>query len=94
MKRFYQVAIVTASTALTVAFAGGMLRLFGTPLAQHFPGFLLGEKGDGGPFIFLFNLGFIAGVGLTLAVLGGLLSGLALARCVGKRAHSPGLRAA
>jgi len=87
MKRFtnYQVAIVTASTALGTALGWGVIALFGIPLAQHC---------SHNPFVLLFYMGFIAGVVMTLAVLGGLVAGVALARRVGKRAHSPGLRAA
>lgn len=85
MKRFYQVAIVTASTALGTALGWGVIALFGIPLAQHF---------SDNPFALLFYMGFIAGIVMTLAVLGGLVAGVALARRVGQPNQLPDLRAA
>lgn len=69
MKRLYRIAITAASTVLGGAFGWGVIALLGIPLAQHF---------SDNPFSLLFYLGFVAGIGMTFAVLGGLLGGLAV----------------
>ncbi len=102
MKRLYQFAIVVASTALGTALGWGVLHWAGPILVQHFP---LDPKpakpavNDFGNIILvLFNMGYYTGltigIGMTLAVLGGLILGVSLARRVGKPNRSLELKAA
>ena len=97
MKRLYRSIIVLTSTVTGAAFGACLMRLAGTPLAQHLA---LAPKSAkptahdfGDMFANLFFLGYymglLTGVVMTLAVLGGLMAGVALARRVGGPATPP-----
>ena len=77
--------IVVAFTALSGVFGWDVVALFGMPLAQHL---------SADPFSLLFYMGLIAGIVMTLAVLGGLAAGVALIWRVGKLTSPLELKAA
>ncbi len=102
MKRLYRSIIVLASTAVGTAFGVCLMRLAGTPLAQHLalaPKSAKPAVHDFGDMIAdLFCLGYytglLTGVVMTLAVFGGLVAGFAFARRVGTPDSSFGLKVA
>lgn len=89
MKQLYQLALVVISTALGAAFGRYVLLLAVAPLARHIPASPESPKHDfGDAFAFFmnygYNLGLLVGIFMTVAVMGGLLTGIVLARRVGK----------
>ena len=82
MRRFYQFAIVIASTALGWIIAMCIAR---SPLNGQLATLLAGNKGDLSSMVnLLIYAGMVAGVLITLGTLGGLFAGVVLARRVGK----------
>lgn len=92
MKQLYQVTIVVASTALGATSAWYVAH---SHLSGRVAVLLTGTQGGNTDiFDLLIYAGMVAGVLMTLGVLGGLVAGVALARRVGKPSSPLKLKAA